>query len=137
MSRDVPHKRATATAPFAIKEESSSDSIDKVVRQNCEVISIPGSEPDFTSPKQNLKEESVVEEGEYEVFNSSSPGQTIKEGIADIRAVSPASSIAPLMPGEIPCSSQKRVKRKLHAATQGEDFSSQYEPARRTAFKRF
>ncbi|KAI1162130.1 hypothetical protein F5B18DRAFT_625355, partial [Nemania serpens] len=120
------------TKPFAIKQESSLDGMDIGVRQNCEVVSIhgSGSGSDSTSPGRNLKEESVTDGG-YEVFsihdsvsNLSSPGRTIAEGIADIRAGSPASSIASLLPGEIPCSSQKGVKRKLHAATQMEDRSS-------------
>ncbi|KAI1192080.1 hypothetical protein F5B17DRAFT_437004 [Nemania serpens] len=69
--------------------------------------------------------------------NLSSPGRTNREDIADMRAGSSASSIASLLPDEIPCSSQKRVKRKLHLATQMEDRSSQDELASRPALKRF
>ncbi len=132
-----------ATNLFAIKQELYLGGADNSVKQNCEVISIHGSESDFTSSERNLKEESVAG-GRYEVFsihdsesNFSSPGRTIREGIADIRAGSPASSIASLLPDEIPCSSQKRIKRKLYAATQAEDRSSQDELASRPAFKRF
>ncbi|KAI0513318.1 hypothetical protein F5B22DRAFT_612073 [Xylaria bambusicola] len=121
VSGDISGQRAT-TKPFAVKQELSLGGMDKSVRRNCEVISIHGSESDFTSPERNLKEESVAD-GRYEVFsihnsesNFSSPGRTIREGIANMRAASPASSIASLLPDEIPCSSQKRVKRKLYAA---------------------
>ncbi|KAI0399342.1 hypothetical protein F4802DRAFT_589960 [Xylaria palmicola] len=142
VSRGIPGQRAT-TKPFAIKQELCLGDTDKSVKQNYEVISIHGSESDFTSPERNLKEESVAD-ARYEVSsihnpesNFSSPGRTIREGIADIRAASPASSIASLLPDEIPCSSQKRVKRKLHPATQVEDRSPQDELASRHAFKRF
>jgi hypothetical protein len=136
-------QRAT-TKPFAIKQESSLGDTDRSVKQKCEVISIHGSESDLTSsPERNLKEEPVTD-GRYEVFpvhdsesDFSSPGRTIRKGIADVRAESPASSIASLLPDEIPCSSQKRMKRKLHAATQVEDSSSEDELASRPAFKRF
>ncbi|KAI3342059.1 hypothetical protein F4824DRAFT_448024, partial [Ustulina deusta] len=142
VSGDISGQRATIK-PFAIKQELSLGGMDKSVRRNCEVISIHESESDFTSPERNLEEESVADGG-YEVFsihdsesNFSSPGQTVREGIADIRAGSPASSIASLLPDEIPCSSQKRVKRKLHAETQVEDCSFQDEFASRRAIKRF
>ncbi|KAI1286515.1 hypothetical protein F5Y03DRAFT_402140 [Xylaria venustula] len=123
-------QRATTRA-FAIKQESCLGDTDRSVKQKCPVISIHGSESDLTSsPERNLKEESVADGG-HEVFsihdsesNFSSPGRTRGEGIVDIRARSPTSSIASLLPDEIPCSSQKRVKRKLHAATQMEDRSS-------------
>ncbi|KAI1182646.1 hypothetical protein F5B17DRAFT_435427 [Nemania serpens] len=136
-------QRAT-TKQFAVKQESSLGGMEKSVRHNCEVTSIhgSGSDSDSTSPERNLKEESV--DGGHEVFsihdsesNFSSPGRTIREGVADICAGSPASSIASLLPDEILCSSQKRMKRKRHAATQVEDRSLQDELASRPAFKRF
>ncbi|KAI1181963.1 hypothetical protein F5B17DRAFT_436157 [Nemania serpens] len=136
-------QRAT-TRPFAIKQESCLGDTDRSVKQKCPVISIHGSESDLTSsPERNLKEESVADGG-HEVFsihdsesNFSSPGRTMGEGIVDIRAASAASSIASLLPDEIPCSSQKRMKRKLYAATQVEDCSSEDGLASRPAFKRF
>ncbi|KAI0199848.1 hypothetical protein F4808DRAFT_461502 [Astrocystis sublimbata] len=127
-----------------VKQEPCLGDTDRSVKQQCQVISIHGSESDLTSsPERNLEEESVAGGG-HEVVpihdsesNFSSPDRTTREGIADVRAESPASSIASLLPDEIPCSSQKRVKRKVHAATQMADCSSDDELPSTPAFKRF
>ncbi len=139
----ISSQRAT-TRPFAIKQELRLGDTDRSVKQKCPVISIHGSESDLILlPERNLKEESVADGG-YEVFsihdsesNFLLPGRAMGEGIVDIRAASPASSIASLLLDEILCSSQKRVKRKLHAATQMEDRSSLDELDLRLIIKRF
>ncbi|KAJ3570090.1 hypothetical protein NPX13_g5846 [Xylaria arbuscula] len=116
-------QRAT-TNPFAIKQESSLGDTKR-------------------KPQAGVRKEPVAD-GRHQVFpihdsesNFSSPGRTMGEGIVDIRAASPASSIASLLPDEIPCSSQKRMKHKLYAATQVEDCSSEDGLASRPALKRF
>ncbi|RWA04841.1 hypothetical protein EKO27_g10261 [Xylaria grammica] len=87
--RDIPHRRQAATRSPATEQ-----------KLECEVSAIHESEPGFTPPKRNVKEE----EESVEAW----PG-------------SPASSITSLVSDEIPCSSQRRAKRKLYRATQVED----------------
>ncbi|KAI0810069.1 hypothetical protein GGR55DRAFT_647842 [Xylaria sp. FL0064] len=128
VSRDISGQRTT-TRPLAIKQEFHLDVTNKSVTQECEVISIHGSESDFTSPERNLKEEELSIDGGYEVFSihgsesdSPTPEQIMKEEeITDIQPGSPASSIASLVSDEVPCSSQRRAKRRLYSSTQVEN----------------
>ncbi|KAI5862508.1 hypothetical protein GGS23DRAFT_570547 [Durotheca rogersii] len=141
VSRGISGPRNT-TRPFAIKQELHLGATNKGVKQESEVDYIHGLESNFTSPERNLENDPDTD-GKYEGFsihNSESslslPQWTIGEGTTDTRAGSPTSSIASLGPDEIPPSSQKRAKRKLHASTQVEDSSSQDALASRPGFKR-
>ncbi|KAI8629064.1 hypothetical protein F5Y19DRAFT_484991 [Xylariaceae sp. FL1651] len=100
-SREVKDRQPEPQLP-AIKEESSIGNIHDNVKREYEVISIHGSESDFSSP-------------------CSSPARVIKKENVN-SAPSSSSSIASSVVG-IPCLPERGRKRKPHTPTQIESFS--------------